>query len=282
MAEGLDAEQKSNAHGSALTAALTAVKEAEDFLPNGSRLEADTELSLVIAAHATPILKDHAENMTPMTAMRCYMTFAQEQFAGSAARWPVRWPCTPWANFTALAGKKGGLAPGAEAKAVVCYQAALIVYPKNYMAANDLGVLLARCGDYARPAMLEHSLSLSRQSATWHNLAVVYRQLGQPALARSSRPAGGHASAGRAARRQKTASGTTNSSVGIDPQAFAQTSANTPSSPGADSPPATGGASAEPGLASRRGAANVRDRRPQPSEVGIHIPCKLISGIVRP
>ena len=65
---------------------MTAVKEAEDFLPNGSRLEADTELSLVIAAHATPILKDHAENMTPMTAMRCYMTFAQEQFAASAGR----------------------------------------------------------------------------------------------------------------------------------------------------------------------------------------------------
>ena len=67
---------------------------------------------------------------------------------------------------------------------MVCYQAALIVYPKNYMAANDLGVLLARCGDFnSSPVMLEHSLSLSQQPETWSNLAVVYQQLGQTTLA---------------------------------------------------------------------------------------------------
>ena len=67
----------------------------------------------------------------------------------------------------------------AESKAVVHYQAALLVNPKNYLSSNDLGVLLARCGDYADArAALEHSLSISRQSSNWHNLAMVYRQLG--------------------------------------------------------------------------------------------------------
>ena len=61
VAEGLDTEQKTDVHGRALAAALTAMKEAEDFLPGGSRLEADLDLPGIIAAHATPVLKDDAE-----------------------------------------------------------------------------------------------------------------------------------------------------------------------------------------------------------------------------
>ena len=33
------------------------MKEAEDFLPNGSRLEADLDLPAIIAAHTTPVLQ---------------------------------------------------------------------------------------------------------------------------------------------------------------------------------------------------------------------------------
>ena len=39
--------------------------------------------------------------------------------------------------------------PAAEPKAMVFYQAALLVMPRNSMAANDLGVLLARSGYFA-------------------------------------------------------------------------------------------------------------------------------------
>ena len=61
MAEGLDTEQKTDAHSRALAAALCALEEAEDFLPGGSRLEADMDLSGIIAGHATPVLKDYNE-----------------------------------------------------------------------------------------------------------------------------------------------------------------------------------------------------------------------------
>ena len=98
----------------------------------------------------------------------------------------------------ALAQKKGIPIVAPEAKAMVFYQAALLVYPKNYMAANDLGVLLAQCGNYAEArAMLEHSLSLCRQSTSWQNLAVVYRQLGQTALAARAGQQATSASPGR-------------------------------------------------------------------------------------
>ena len=36
-----------------------------------------------------------------------------------------------------------------EAKAITFFQAALLVCPRNYLAANDLGVLLAQQNDYA-------------------------------------------------------------------------------------------------------------------------------------
>ena len=52
----------------------------------------------------------------------------------------------------ALAQKKGSLVVAPESKAMVFYQAALLVYPNNYMAANDLGVLLAQCGQLYRRA----------------------------------------------------------------------------------------------------------------------------------
>ena len=68
----------------ALAAALTAMKEADDFLPRGSRLETEIDLPGVVAAHATPVLKSGAENVTPMTALKRYFTFAQEQFAAAA------------------------------------------------------------------------------------------------------------------------------------------------------------------------------------------------------
>ena len=79
----------------------------------------------------------------------------------------------------------------AESKAVVFYQAALLACPRNHMAANDLGVLLAHGGYYPEArARRELSVSILQQSASLNNLAVVYQRLGQPAMAdqRGSRP----------------------------------------------------------------------------------------------
>ncbi len=186
VAEGLDAERRTKVHGRALAAALIALKEAEDFLPGGSRAEADLDLPGIIAVHATPALKNNAEQVTPLAALRCYLTFAQEQLAAAVGR-EVAGSMALHAMgklHSAWAQKKGTPIVAPESKAMVFYQAALLVYPQNYMAANDLGVLLAQCGHYAdSQAMLEHCLSLRQQSTGWQNLSVVYRQLGQTALA---------------------------------------------------------------------------------------------------
>jgi len=225
-------------------------------------LEADADLPRIIATHTTPVLKNQTGSITSMTALKCYFTFAQEQFAAATGD-EVAGSMTLYALgklHNALAQKKSGLVPAAESKAMVFYQAALLAYPDNFMAANDLGVLLAQCGNWAEArTMLEHSLSLSRQSATWHNLAVVYGQLGEAALARQADQQAAMLQQAEMMR-QKTTLGTTNSSVlWMDPQTFAQTSSNTPNSPGATPPPRQQAApSAELGRApAAAGAARV-------------------------
>jgi polysaccharide export outer membrane protein len=235
VAEGLDTQQKTDMHGRALATALTAMKEAEDFLPNGSRLEADLDLPGIIAAHATPVLKTDAGRVTSMTALKCYFTFAQEQLATAAGREVAGSMALQALGklHNSLAHKKNNLVAAAEPKAMVFYQAALLVYPQNYMAANDLGVLLAQNGNaVAARTMLEHSLALSRHSTTCQNLAVVYGQMGQPALAaRASQQAAMLQQA--ELEQRKRSLGTTSVVVQwLDPQTFAQTSTNTPNSPG--------------------------------------------------
>jgi tetratricopeptide (TPR) repeat protein len=231
IAEGLDTEEKTDAHRRALAAALTAMKEAEDFLPCGSRSEAVLDLPGIIAAHATPVLKNEAKDVTSLTALNRYFTFAQGQFAAAAGREVAGSMALHGLGklHTALARKKISLATAAEPKAMVYYQAAILVYPQNSLSANDLGVLLAQCGDYSDArTMLEYSLALSRQSATCWNLAVVYGQLGQAALADRAGRFAATLEQTEAARR-KTAWGTANNSVRwIDPQTFATTSANAP------------------------------------------------------
>jgi hypothetical protein len=235
LTEGLDTEGKTDAHGRALAAALSAMKEAEDFLPNDSRLRTSDDLARIISTHTTPVLKTAAGNVTAIAASKCYFTFAQEQFAAAAGN-EVAGSMALHALgklHNALAQKKSGLVPAAESKAMVFYQAALLACPKNLMAANDLGVLLAQCGHAGEARLiLEHSLSLSQQAVTWHNLAVVYGQLGQQAEARWADYQATVLQQAESSRKKMSARAADNSVLWTDSQTFAQTSSSTPSSPG--------------------------------------------------
>jgi hypothetical protein len=251
ISDGLDTQQKTDMHGRALTAALTAVREADDFLPGGPRLEADVDLSGIIAAHTTPVLKGTTEHVTSMTALRSYFTYAQEQFSAAVGREVAGSMALQSLGklHAALAQKKSGPVAAAESKAMVYYQAAMLVYPENFMAANELGVLLARCGAMVEArAMLEHSLSTCRTSAACHNLAVVYGQLGQTALARRAWEDAASLARLEAARRKAALGTATDGVLWTDPQTFAQTSTGTPGGAGAMPRPAAGpsGKGAEP------------------------------------
>ncbi len=181
VAQGLDTEYDTDEHSRALAAGLTALKEAEDFVPRGSRLEADLDVPGIIGGHRTPVLKEeNLDKTTALEALQTYFTFGQSQL-GKAVRPEVAGSMALHALgklHACLAGEKRVVIRAAEPKAIVFYQAALLSDPLNYMAANDLGAFLARSGRYEDAERLLRYGLAGGQPVSWRNLAVVYQQLG--------------------------------------------------------------------------------------------------------
>ncbi|MCH8923585.1 MAG: hypothetical protein IIA67_10615 [Planctomycetes bacterium] len=191
VTQALDAQKGTLWHGRALAAGLLAMKEADDFVPRGTNLEADLDVPAIIAGHRTPILKQTAPGqLTPLAAMQQYFTYAQQQLAIAGGSQPAASMALQGLGKvqSAIAAGDRSQHAAAGAKAIVLQRAALLVDRRNYLAANELGVLLARYGqfDQARRALL-HSVSLAPHATTWHNLAVVHRNLNEPDLAERAR-----------------------------------------------------------------------------------------------
>lgn len=223
IAAALDSAGDGNTHERMLAAGMQALDEADDFAARASGLTSEVDLSRIVISHQTPVLKNAPlKNMSCSAAMSRYLTFAQEQLAGcsrgipdgSAALYGLgRLYAVPEAMHGPVDATRG-------AKSVALYQAALLVDSRNYRAANELGVLLARFGRLpeARLALL-HSLSISAQATTWQNLAAVHESLGERDLA-----ARAHHEAMLAASRQHR--GTAGQSIAVewlDPATFAAT-----------------------------------------------------------
>jgi tetratricopeptide (TPR) repeat protein len=230
VAQGLDTDGHTTIHGKSLAAGLTALKEADDFIPHGAGLEADLDLADIIAGHTTSVLKDADQSsLTALAALKSYFNFAQKQLAQAAGR-EVAGSMALRAlgklyeemNKTTCSGIKA-----AEPKAKVFYQASLLVFPENYMAANDLGVMLARNGKYEEACkMLEYGTSLSKQSTIWHNLAVVYGSLGRQELANQAQRQAAIARQTELARQKNLQISSGDQVRWVDENTFAQGSLN--------------------------------------------------------
>jgi tetratricopeptide (TPR) repeat protein len=188
ISQALDTTNREQKHSAALARGLRALEESDDFVPTGARLEADLNVPAIVAAHRTTVLHAAAiEELTALNARRRYYTYAQEQLAlacrgeraGSMALYGLARMQS--AAHSASAASAAGAAP----KAMALHQAALLVDGQNYMAANELGVLLVQHGQYGpAKALLEQSIASVPQAAAWRNLSVVYAQLGMGGSAR--------------------------------------------------------------------------------------------------
>jgi tetratricopeptide (TPR) repeat protein len=187
IASALDSASCGNNHDRMLTAGLQALDEVDDFAAHGASTAGDADVARIVAGHQTPALKGVSlAGLSCTAAMSRYLTFAQEQLAGCTVGIP--------AGSAALYGlgkiyrvpesMHGPADPTHGAKAVALHQAALLVDNRNYRAANELGVLLAKFGRLpeARAALL-HSVKISPQPTTWQNLSAVHQMLGERDLA---------------------------------------------------------------------------------------------------
>jgi len=183
VAQARDEDRRGTECVRALDAGLTALEEAEDFLPQDTGIGVEPDLPDIIRGNETPVLRDVVlDNLSAHAAVRCYFSFAQEQLAASAG--------SEVAGSMALYGLgrlHGSIAQrrdtgirAALPKSVLFHQAALLVMPRNHLAANDLGVLLARGGRHedARVVM-EHGLAVNPSSVGLRNLGLVLWKLGR-------------------------------------------------------------------------------------------------------
>jgi tetratricopeptide (TPR) repeat protein len=159
----LDAQRNTTAHSQALARGFRALDETKD---------------LAFAATAT------VDDLHPSQALQRCLAYAQEQLAAGAG------DLQPAASALFALGKLEMTAaltrigsPEA-ARAAVFLQAALVVNPRHALAANELGVLLARHGriDEAKAA-LQYSARIAPQPAVWRNLAIVHHGMGELDLA---------------------------------------------------------------------------------------------------
>jgi len=182
IADALDARHNTQFHSRALSAGATALREADDFGHVDSSPSGNSDPASLAVSHVTPILKQSGPlTITRLQALQLYYSYATAQFAAAVGGIPEASNAIYYLGRLQpfLGGSVDRSAVLGEPKALALEQAALTVDPRNFRAANELGVLLARCGQLepARKALL-YSASIERHPEIFQNLAYVYRELG--------------------------------------------------------------------------------------------------------
>ena len=183
VAHGLDTRHQVSAHGDCLACGLAALQEARDFLPTSGHARSRTTVALTAAKHHSRILTSaEREQLEPAEAMRRYFDYAEEHLVAAAGGLPVASEAFyGLGKLTMLQGARNMTSERAcNLSALLLFQVAVKVNDANYVAANELGVLLAREGrlDDARSA-LQRSVAVQPMAEAWHNLTVVHERLGE-------------------------------------------------------------------------------------------------------
>lgn len=184
IAAAKDAAESTERHARALSQGLTALDEAEDFLPRGEALEAGLSVTEIASSHRTPMLSQTPDVRLAHEAAALYYRYAEEKLAmsvrgeraGSMALYGLG---KTYARLADLDESRT-----ADKRSLSMHRAALMAHRENHLAANELGVGLARAGRLKRAAKaLEHAASMGGGSTVYRNLAHVQNELGQTELA---------------------------------------------------------------------------------------------------
>ena len=184
VAQVLDTQAGVQDHGRALDAGLRAMAEAEELAPEDAHRGGSLDLSRLIATHRTPVLREaDPRKLTPLIALQSYYSYAKEQLAVAGGHEPGA-----SSALYGLGRLQGVLGRGQSVPtAITMHQAAMLVDANNFLAANELAVLMFRHGELEEARLLlVHSVRLAPRSETWHNMAVVCARLGRADDARSA------------------------------------------------------------------------------------------------
>lgn len=186
-AQSLDAADGTSAYSSALDQGLTALVEAEDFALHGAAATVPMRVEDIVVGHRTAVLHDlQGQEISPVIAMQRYYGYAGERLTFAGGEMPAAADTLFWLgkvhNGLARQSQQADRLQGPQA--MVCFRAALSVAPQHYLAANELGVLLARYGQLQdAKALLQQSVTTRSHAEGWQNLAIVHKRLGETQLA---------------------------------------------------------------------------------------------------
>ncbi|QDU91407.1 hypothetical protein Pla175_48300 [Pirellulimonas nuda] len=235
IASAKDAAEQTTRHSTALEEGLLALEESEDFATARAVGGGPVDVSQVAQSHHTPLLEaldPAARSATlPHEAAAMYHRYGEAKLGGAVAGEQAGSMALYGLGktYARLAEREGQ--PAAAAQSLSYFRAATIAHAGNYMAANEVGVHLARSGHYDESyRALAAAVPHNPDSNIFRNLAVVERSLGRPeqalaAQARADQLAAAEKSTGEFARSRGV--------QWVDP---AQFQATTPSSPGPGSP----------------------------------------------
>jgi tetratricopeptide (TPR) repeat protein len=185
VAQLRDERDNCEAYSKALAAGLTALAEADQFTAAAANPAAKKNVRALVAGHQTPVLKDSGKDEIPaLYALQRYYEFAQSQLLLAMGNEPGAADALFGLARVYAVQAAGGDEKAVVAKAIALLQIAIAIDPGNHLAANELGVLLARCGrlEQAKQAFLQ-GLAAHEEPELWQNLAEVHRRLGQSDLA---------------------------------------------------------------------------------------------------
>jgi len=191
ISQAKDSREGTRSRTESLAAGLRALEEAEDFSPPGSQLEADMKLAVVCAAHRTPLARElNLATTLPAQMMERYHRYAQIKLAVAVAGEPAGSMALYALGKlnSQLAATEAEQHPLATRQAVAFQQGALLAHNENYLAAHELGVLLAETGHFPEAQHLLGQVAAEQPNAVvLRNLARVQDELGQHGEALNSR-----------------------------------------------------------------------------------------------
>lgn len=184
IAQAKDAEARSTRHAVALAEGLRTLDQADDFVPKGDALEAELNVAAIARSHGVRIIDDE-QAVTPHDAMARYSQHAAKCLAEAAAKEPAGSMALYGLGKSYTRLEAQGDDPTAGRKSAVLYRAAIDTRAENYLAANELGVRLARVGRYDQAsAVLRQAASQPTAIATVHaNLAAIEQRRGEMQVA---------------------------------------------------------------------------------------------------
>ena len=185
--QSLDAADGTIGYSQAFEQGLIAMDEAEDFAIHNATATLPMRVEDIVAGHRTPVLKELATQETsPVVAMQRYYGFAGERLTVAAGDLPAAADTLFWLGkvHNSLARQSQAADRLQGPQAMVCFRAALTVAPQHYLAANELGVLLARYGQLQdAKTLLQQSVNTRSHAEGWQNLVIVHKRLGEQQLA---------------------------------------------------------------------------------------------------